>query len=458
MYKKVVFLFLFATSAFVSKAQLSYDLIQFGTDFEKHIESLGNKPAQEAMGDFLGYYNAGRLTNPQKMMIIKLSNQMVNLNMGAPTFELYLRAMNGLIENNQADKFDSWHKALNLALAKSKDDFKEFLKISKNIFYDHVIATQGVMKWTSSNYDISMQTKGEAAFVVKNTDLICYTVGDTLEIYNTSGVYYPAQNKWIGKGGKIDWTRVGVDTGSMYAELLKYTIDFTSGFVNGDSALFYYPLLFSKPIPGKVIDRPMALSMGDKSVYPQFKSFDAVLKDYPFGESKFTGGFGMKGRTIVGSAIDTIKAQMVFSYKGRPTLKVKADEILVRGERVNTNKAELIIYIDKDSIYHPQVEFTYRLKDKFVSLYRSDQGISQAPFFDSYHNIEFYCDEIRWPLDNPKIDIDMINDNQPAKFESVNYFRDVKYEKIQGILDYNPLVRVKQYTEKFKLKGFYIED
>src|SRR4051812_12611496 len=115
---------------------------------------------------------------------------------------------------------------------------------------------------------------------------------------------------------------------------------------------------------------------------------------------------------------------MLFSYKGKPTLRVKADEILVRGERVNTNKAELIIYVDKDSIYHPQVEFTYRLKDKFVSLYRSDQGISQAPFFDSYHNIEFYCDEIRWPLDNPKIDIDMINDNQPAKFESVNYFRD----------------------------------
>ncbi len=352
MYKKVVFLFLFATTAFVSKAQLSYDLIQFGTDFEKYIESLGNKPAQEAMGDFLGYYNAGRLTNPQKMMIIKLSNQMVNLNMGAPTFELYLRAMNGLIENNQTDKFDSWHKALNLALAKSKDDFKEFLKISKNIFYDHIIASQGVMKWTSSNYDISLQTKGEAAFVVKNTDLICYTVGDTLEIYNTSGVYYPAQNKWIGRGGKIDWTRVGVDTGNMYAELLKYTIDFTSGFVTADSALFYYPLLFSKPIPGKVIDRPMALSMGDKSVYPQFKSFDAVLKDYPFGESKFTGGFGMKGRTIVGSAIDTIKAQMVFSYKGRPTLKIKANEIMVRGERVNTEKAELIIYIDKKEHNH----------------------------------------------------------------------------------------------------------
>ncbi len=458
MLKRFIFLSIVLVSSFGAKAQLSYDLVQFGTDYEKHIDGLGNKSAQEAMGDFLGFYNAGKLTNPQKMMVIKLTNQMVNLNMGAPTFDLYLRAMNGLIENNQVPKFDSWHKALNLSLAKSKDDFKEFLKISKNIFADHIIAEQGVMKWTSTNADITLQTKGEAAFVVKNTDLVCYTPGDTLEIFNTSGVYFPAQNKWMGKGGKLDWTRVGIDTGNMYAELLKYSIDFTSGFVTADSALFYYPLLFSKPLAGKVIDRPMAQSLGDRSVYPQFKSFLAVLKDYPFGRSKFSGGFGMKGRVIIGTSVDSVKAQMVFYYKERPTLKVKATEIIVRGEHVNTQKAEVIIYVDKDSIYHPQIEFTYRLKNDFVSIYRSDQGISQAPFFDTYHNIEFYCDEIKWPLDNPKIEIDMINDNQPAKFESVNYFRDIKYEKIQGMLDYNPLVRVKQYTEKNKIKGFYITD
>jgi hypothetical protein len=458
MIKKCVLFILFSLNIFIAKAQLSYDLVQFGTDFEKYIESLGDKHTQESMGDFLGFYNAGKLSNSQKMMVIKLSNQLVNLTVGAPTFDLYLQAMNGLISYNQVPKFDAWHKALNLSLNTSKDDFKSFLKISKNIFADHIIAEQGAMKWISSNIDISLQTKGDPAFIVKNTDLFCYTMGDTLEIYNTSGIYYPKQNKWIGKGGKIDWTRVGIDTGSMYAELISYNIDFTSGVVSADTALFYYPLLFSKPIAGKVIDRPMAQSLAERSVYPQFSSFQAVLKDFPFGRSKYSGGFGVKGKTIIGTSVDTVKAQMVFYYKDKPTLKVKSKEIIVRGERVNTKRAEVIIYLEKDSIYHPQVEFTYRLSDQFVSIYRSDQGISQAPFFDSYHNIEFYCDEINWPLDNPKIEIDMINDNQPAKFESNNYFRDIKYEKIQGMLDYNPLVRVKQYTEKNKIKGFYIAD
>lgn len=458
MYRKLSLIFLLFSIGFVAKAQLSYDLVQFGADYEKYIETLGDKSTQEAMGDFLGFYNTGRLTNPQKMTVIKLSNQMVNLNMGAPTFNDYLRSMNGLIENNQVSKFDNWHKALNLSLTQSKDEFRDFLKVSRNIFADHIIFQQGIMKWVSSNIDINLQTKGEAAFIVKNTDLVCYTPGDTLEIFKTSGTFYPARNKWVGTGGKLDWTRVGMDSAKMYAELVKYTIDFTSGFVTADTALFYYPLLFDKPIAGKVIDRPMTLSMGDRSTYPQFNSFRAVLKDFPFGRAKFTGGFGMKGKTIIGTSVDSVKAQMVFSYKDRPVLKARAKELIVRGDKVHTQKSELIIYVDKDSIYHPQIEFTYRLKDHFVSVYRSDQGISQAPFFDTYHNIEFYCDELRWPLDNPKIDIDMINDNQPAKFESNNYFRDIRYEKVQGLLDYNPLVRVKQYTEKLKITGFYIED
>lgn len=457
MIKRLGILLVLALFTQLAKAQLSYDLIQFGTDYEKYVQNLGNASAIEAVGEFLGYYTSGKISNPQKMAVIKLSNQMVNMNMGAGTFDNYLRSMNGLIANNQVAKFDSWHKALNMALAKDKEDFYTFLKISKNIFADHIIFELGAMKWVSSNIDINLQTKGEPAFIVKNTDLVCYTVGDTLEIYNTSGMYVPSKNSWYGRGGKLDWTRVGVDTGAMYAQLLKYNIDFTSGTVTADSALFYYPLLFEKPLAGKVVDKAMTQSMGDRSVYPQFQSFQSVLNGFSFGRAKYTGAFGMKGKVIVGKGIDTVKAELVFYYKDRPTLKLRSKEFVVRANKIHTLKAEAIILIDKDSIYHPQIEFTYRLEDQFVSLYRPELGISMAPYYDSYHNIEFYCDEIRWPLDNPKIEIDMLNDNQPAKFESVNYFRDIKYEKVQGILDYNPLVRIKQYTEKFKIKGFYIE-
>jgi hypothetical protein len=135
-----------------------------------------------------------------------------------------------------------------------------------------------------------------------------------------------------------------------------------------------------------------------------------------------------------------------------------ADEFMVRENKIGTKQAAIIIFVDKDTIYHPQLEFTYRLNDDIVTLFRPKSGISMAPFQDGYHKIEFYADELKWDLNNPKLDIDMLNDNEPAKFESVNYFRDYKYERLQGILDYNPLQRIMQYCLKNKIKGFPLKE
>src|SRR5690606_9309550 len=118
------------------------------------------------------------------------------------------------------------------------------------------------------------------------------------------------------------------------------------------------------------------------------------------------------------------KAELLFTYKDKPTLKILANDLVVKNNRVETNEAAVVMYLDKDSVYHPQVRFAYRINDNFINLYRDETGIASAPFHDTYHNVEFYCDEIKWDLTNPKIDIDMINDNAPARFESVNYFRE----------------------------------
>ncbi len=440
-------------------AQLSTDLIQFSNDLEDFIKKSGGSSAKDAVEEFNGYYNSGRFTNPQKIQIIRICNEMINKHTPMPDFENYMRTINGMLENNQQKKFDAWQKAAYTTFSSGEpDEYHEFMQTSRNIFAERIVALVGAMKWMSSDPNVEMETKGEVGFVFKNIDLFCYTQGDTLEIYRTSGKYVPATNTWQGRGGKIDWTRVAIDSSKMFAELKSYSIDFATGFVKSDSALLNYPLLFDKPLLGKLVDRPMAQSAGDRSNYPQFVSYQRNFNKLSFGKGKFTGSFGMKGKRIYGKGTDTLKAELLFTYKDKPTLKLLANDFLVKNNTVVTNEAAVILYLDKDSIYHPQVRVTYRINDNYISLYRSEEGISMAPFYDAYHNVEFYCDEIKWDLTNPKIDIDMINDNAPAKFESVNYFRDVRYEKQQGILAYNPLARINNYCIKFKLKGFYIED
>ena len=410
------------------------------------------------MSEFEGNYNAGKFSNNQKIYIIKMSNEMLNRNfLISPDFENYLKAMNGIVLSNQVSKFDNWHKALFNALNISKDAFTKFLIVSRNIYGDQIVANVGSMKWMSSSTDVDLQTKGDPAFIFKKLDLICYTSGDTLEIYNTSGKYFPATNTWIGKGGKTDWTRVGIDSSRIYAILKSYKIDFQSGMVIADTALFYNPSLFSQPLIGRLIDKPMGQSMGDKSTYPQFESHKKNYSGLNFGRGKYTGGFGMKGTRIICRGIDSIPAEIVFYFKEKPALKIAAQEFVVSLNKVVTQKASATLYLDKDSIFHPQLEFTYHLNDHNIILYRSEDGISMAPFLDNYHNVEFFCDEIKWDLNNPKIDIDMINDNAPARFESINHFRDYRYEQLEFMLDYNPPQRIKLYCEKNKINGFYID-
>ena len=461
--KKILFvLFVVILSSSKTFAQnpnsFSFDVAQFINDFGDYIDKSGKSEAKDAMSEFEGYYNAGRFSNTQKIYIIKMSNEMLSRNfLISPDFENYLKAMNGIVASNQVSKFDNWHKALFNALNISKDAFTKFLIVSRNIYGDQVVANIGSMKWVSNSTDVDLQTKGDPAFIFKNLDLFCYTPGDTLEIYNTSGKYFPATNTWIGKGGKSDWTRVGIDSAHIYAILKSYKIDFQSGMVIADTALFYNPTLFSQPLIGKLIDKPMGQSMGEKSPYPQFESYKKNYSGLNFGRGKYTGGFGMKGATIICKGTDSVPAQLVFYFKERPALKIASQELVVRANKVSTQKASATLYLDKDSIFHPQLEFTYRLNDHNIILYRSDEGISLAPFLDTYHNVEFYCDEVKWDLNNPKIDIDMINDNAPARFESINHFRDYRYEQLEFMLDYNPLQRIKLYCEKYKINGFYIE-
>jgi hypothetical protein len=443
----------------IVKAQLSTDLIQFSNDLEDFIKKSGGSTARDAGDEFVGYFNAGRFTNPQKIQIIRICNEMINRHTPMPDFENYLRTVNGMFENNQHKKFDNWQKAAYATFTSGEsDEYHDFLQISRNIFAEGIVAQVGGMKWMSSNPNVEMETKGTVGFVFKNINLFCYTQGDTLEIYSTSGKYLPASNSWKGSGGKLDWTRVSIDSATMFAELKSYEIDFATGYLKSDSAWLSYPLLFDKPLLGKLVDRAMAQSQGERSNYPQFVSYQRNFSKLNFGKGKFTGSFAMKGKRINGKGSDTLKAELLFTYKDKPTLKVLANDFVVKNNTVVTNEASVILYLEKDSIFHPQVRFNYRIQDNYINIYRSEEGISMAPFYDSYHNVEFYCDEIKWDLTNPKIDIDMVNDNAPAKFESINYFRDMRYEKQQGILAYNPLNRINSYCLKFNVKEFFVQD
>jgi len=69
----------------------------------------------------------------------------------------------------------------------------------------------------------------------------CHTTRhcDTFELFNTSGKFYPSKNLWVGKGGRVDWTRVGLDSNRVYAIIKNYNIDLNDGELVADSSNFF---------------------------------------------------------------------------------------------------------------------------------------------------------------------------------------------------------------------------
>lgn len=437
----------------------SFDQSVFLGEFENFINSSSKKEVKDLGEEFSGYYSSGKFNNAQKNQIIRLSNEMLNAGCQINSdFEGYLKTINALVNENYMSKFDGWHKNVSASLKKSKDDFQKFILVSKNIFAENKLLQLGGYTWVSSTSDADLVIEGEPLFSFKKLNLICYTPGDTFELYNTSGKFYPSKNLWVGKGGKLDWTRVGLDSNKVYALIKNYRIDLNDGLLTADSSMFYNLDLQAKPMLGKVTDKPMGKSQGDKSIFPQFEGYFSTSTGVTYGRAKFKGGFGMRGALVIGKGSGDQKAELWFTFKNKPFLRVQSPEFFVRENKISVEKAEVTLFLEKDSIYHPQLTFNYLIDKDKISLYRDNKmGISSAPFVDYYHNIEFYVDEIKWDLNSPKIELDNIAGDVPAKFQSINYFKDVIYDKLGGMLSYNPLQRVKKYCEDRKINSFTVE-
>ncbi|MCD4681301.1 MAG: hypothetical protein K8S00_13025, partial [Bacteroidales bacterium] len=99
-------------------------------------------------------------------------------------------------------------------------------------------------------------------------------------------------------------------------------------------------------------------------------------------------------------------------------------------------------------------------ESKELSLIRIGEGISKSPYFDSYHEIDMFCEALYWKMDEPKIDMELIKGVSLGKatFESSNYFSAYRYFKLQGMDDFHPLDLLYSYSNKINSKEIYVDE
>ncbi len=474
MLKKIIlsFILLFiGIGAYAQPKSFSKKPEVFITELKDFMNSTKEPTAIAAFNVFEKYWKSNKFLDAHQLLIIKVGDEMLLNKMRiTPDFELYCRTLvsaKDSVKGLSDQKFDFWIKAVLTAAKAGTNQIRQLLKTSKGMFEENAMYVSESKKWFYSSTDFKYNFgSGKYLIEFSNIELTCVTIDDKIIIHGTSGVFDLEKATWKGTKGKLDWSRVGFEPNEVYATLKNYQVDMSKSEVEADSVTLINKALIPTPVLGKLKDRAMYERLGEAkkdfkdSRYPEFTAYrtDLTIEKFSFGLAKYLGGFSMQGADVVGIGTPDNPASFGFYYKKKLRVKAESQSFVVRDNKISSQKTAVTIYTDSGSIFHPMLKLNFNLSDTMMVLDRGEEGIERSPFYDSDHGLEFYVDKVKWKLGQHKIDFMMNQKDGTGRFESVNYYRDFNYEKLQGLLNYHPVNRMQQFCIQTKKKEFTIEE
>lgn len=432
-------------------------------EFQKEIEifliASNKEKGLELAGKFQQAWKHQKFTLDQQRTIMQTANQMLIKRMKAfPDFENYLLALINFFNSDLPKSvFDNWEKVVEQLLQGSNRDFATFIETSNNLFIDNTIYSSESKIWKSSNSNYIFSYDSVPKINFPKTNLSCHSRGDSSNLKNTQGTYYPINKLWEGIGGTITWERAGLSPDVVFVQLKNYTISLNKSEFSIDSVVFFHKKQFSTPIEGRLTEGLRADVTPEKALYPKFDSYDKkIIIPNIASNLKLEGGFSMSGAKVISRGSKADKATLSFYKDNLLFIKVNAIEFSIDENKIFADDAEISIYLDKDSLYHPSLQFKYDITDLQLALIRKGSG----DFYDSYHKVNMNFEALYWNLGKPVMDMKMLagKGTVAGLVTSENYFNGAQYSKWQGIADYNPINMIGKYCKKNNTDEFYTEE
>lgn len=412
---------------------------------------------------FTPVWNDPTAYNDQELeQIYSIADLMLKKRMRAfPDFKNFLYSIAVFPSSSQKENFDVWMKTLNELINSSrKSNFTDYIEMSANLFSDNTFFQSNTTQWRSSkdNFEFVFDSLPKVKF--QDINLICLAKGDSSVIYATSGMYYPSLEKFEGREGKVTWQRAGLDENETFAVIQNsYTVNIRSSGFDVDSVLFYNSF-FAYPLLGRVEDKLMANVTEEKASYPQFSSYDKRLKIKDIVDKvDYDGGFKMEGASLQGFGTPAQPARLIFYRENVPQLRATSQFYSITPDRISSSDAKIEILINNDSIIHPAIQLRFQKSERLLTLIRTDEGVSKSPYYDSYHKLDLYFEALYWKIDDPIMEMGNLygSSSTRAAFESSNYYKQNRYEALQGMDRMNPLVQIRNYAKQVNSDEFHAE-
>ncbi|MDX2304407.1 MAG: hypothetical protein NW226_16495 [Microscillaceae bacterium] len=297
------------------------------------------------------------------------------------------------------------------------------------------------------------------------TDLILATSFDSTSIKSTKGVFHILSSKFIGKGGKFDWSALDLDPNQVNCEFDAYIFDVTKPIIHAEYATLNYTLLLSRPVKGDFEYVSKARKDIYQATYPKFTSYSNDVEINQFGQDlHYNGGFTLEGRKIYSRSKNTNQLSAISGIKNDETaFKVLSKDFNINDSIISAPHVSIALYMGGiDSLYHSDLQFKLLRNKSEIQLVRDrNTSAGQTPFINNHHQFYINADVVKYNLEKDSLDIYMLSGAQglrPAIFESFDYFNKDRYNNMIGGYNFHPLKLFTRYAQKIGSTDFYIQE
>jgi len=462
MIKRLLIFFLYISISITGYSQVqkfTADANTFVQEIEDRFAASSDKKKAKEFSEYLSVFWDNPETTPEiKTLIIETCNLMaIKRARPYPDYQTYLQTVISFYTSKQRDNnFDPWHTAIVDMIKKRRSPLRNVitqLKLTKGLIENKEIFSTPSVKWVCKTDDIHYQySDNRLTIEFGKTDIVCHSKRDSITIFDTKGIFYPSEKIWMGEFGRITWERSDFPADMVYAIFKNYKLNMKKAYFDIDSVDFYNKFYFDYPLKGNLKHKVMVIHSPSSSIYPKFQSSEQrykISQIYP--NINYEGGFSQNGAKFLGSGTTQNLASITIYRNDTIFITAKSLYFALRKDQILSNDTEISIKLDSGFIYHPGLVFKYMANTNEVLFIRNGEGLSQSPYFDTYHKISMDVELIRWKLNEPWIDLKMITGaaENVAFFESLSYFREEFYNHLQGMDAIHPLQGLKNCSEYF---------
>lgn len=441
----------------------SPDSVVYIQELEKFTDNYINDTDEESLDNFISFWNSDSCGPEQRTEIVQYSNLLLKKN-GRPSphfimfFQNYLLLQGG---NYSYVNVPAWKESFRFFLESRSHNLKvteQFLELSLNLLLSNTLYNSSATIWKipGNSYYFDFNS-GKPQVIFQDVDLICYSKRDSIHLMGTSGTLNPVDLSWTGNKGRITWERAGLDDKEVYADLSNYRISLQKTEYKADSVQFYYKKYFDYPLLGRIEEKVMLINKPENATYPKFFSYqNKYLLPGLFRGVEFEGGLSMQGSKLVGTGNEYEPATLQISDGDTLRMKLLSNQILILESGMRSNNISLTMYLDRDSLYHPDLQLVYQEATDAFSFTKSQSYTSEGPYKNTYHRIDMNFAEFYWDRKSGTILFKPLAGTAigQATFESNSFFNYEFFEKLQGMSDIHPLVGIWQYCRYIGMNQF----